>query len=331
MTNMLINFRDWLWGPYVEDTDINRDARLTIKVTLYFVVMSLLRILIFIIVGGALIEGISSLLFLLICIASFIAARSRFVRSGAWLLIGYLWLTSSIALYSLASVRNPAVVIYFLPIVTAGLLLDGRAALGLALGATLVFASAYYLIEQGQLIALPDNSLLAEDAFFRVVIPNFIILGALIYLFHQNFVEAMTQARRHETELRQNNQELQQVRISLEQEVTERIQRAELARLQAEAAQQVAEAQKWLEGGRAQLSEAMRGEQDIASLADNVIQQLCHYLEVPVGALFIIDNGLLQLAGSYGYMPTETHPQQFNLGEGLIGEAACPKKHAVSG
>lgn len=97
---------------------------------------------------------------------------------------------------------------------------------------------------------------------------------------------------------------------------------AEQARQAAEAANQALQAQIWLVAGQAQLSQQLRAIQDIPALAHNVIRQLCLYLEAPVGALYLLQDQVLTLAGSYAYRPPATGPWCFTLGEGLIGQAA---------
>jgi GAF domain-containing protein len=63
----------------------------------------------------------------------------------------------------------------------------------------------------------------------------------------------------------------------------------------------------------------MRDEQDLLTLANQVIQHLCHYLDARVGTLFVLQEEALHLAGAYAYMPGTT---QFEPGQGLVGQAA---------
>ncbi len=97
---------------------------------------------------------------------------------------------------------------------------------------------------------------------------------------------------------------------------------AEQARQAAETANQALQAQIWLATGQTQLSEQLRLSQDIPTLAYNVTHQLCDYLHAPVGALYLLQDGVLALAGAYAYQPPTAEFQQFALGEGLIGQAA---------
>jgi len=103
---------------------------------------------------------------------------------------------------------------------------------------------------------------------------------------------------------------------------------AEQARKEAEAANQSLATQMWQTTGQALLNERMRGEQDIPTLARNVIQQLCSYLSVQVGALYVLEDDELRLAGTYAYRRKNV-TEKFQVGESLVGEAALGKQVIV--
>ncbi|MFZ6029045.1 MAG: response regulator [Chloroflexota bacterium] len=127
------------------------------------------------------------------------------------------------------------------------------------------------------------------------------------------------------------HEESEKARHKAEQEQ----QRAEIAKAEAEKARHDAEAEKekaeaanrslaeqmWQTAGQALLNERMRGEQDAHTLASNVIQQLCQYLEARMGVIYVVEDNALKLADSYAYR-RESFPQQFQIGEDLIGQAA---------
>lgn len=86
----------------------------------------------------------------------------------------------------------------------------------------------------------------------------------------------------------------------------------------------------WLKTSKAELSDRMRGEQDLAALSRNIINYLCVRLDAKMGALYLArDNNLLQLAGSYAYTKIKNPSDQFKFGEGLIGQAALAKESIV--
>lgn len=102
--------------------------------------------------------------------------------------------------------------------------------------------------------------------------------------------------------------------------------KAEQARRDIEIANQNLAIQMWQTAGQAQLNERMRGEQDVSTLANNIIQQLCKYLDAQVGALYVLEDQTLGLAGTYAYHQPERLIQQFRLGQGLVGQAALEKQ-----
>jgi len=66
----------------------------------------------------------------------------------------------------------------------------------------------------------------------------------------------------------------------------------------------------------------MRGEQNMRELARNVIRQICGYLDAQAGAIYLLENKTLSLAGVYAYNERSDQSRTYQLGEGLIGQAA---------
>lgn len=97
---------------------------------------------------------------------------------------------------------------------------------------------------------------------------------------------------------------------------------AEQAQAEAEVANEALQAQIWLIAGQAQLSQRLHTIQDIPTLANQVICHLCEYLDASAGALYLLKDKVLTLAGAYTYRPPAAGPWQFALGEGLIGQVA---------
>ncbi len=100
------------------------------------------------------------------------------------------------------------------------------------------------------------------------------------------------------------------------------------ARTQIESTNKALEEQIWQSTGLAQLNDRMQGEHDIPSLATSIIQQLCHYLQAQIGALYIVEDHRLSLAGSYAYH-NKTGRGCFKFGEGLVGQAALEKQPLI--
>lgn len=90
------------------------------------------------------------------------------------------------------------------------------------------------------------------------------------------------------------------------------------------------EKENWLRRHRVELMDKMRGEQDIATLAFNIISSLASSLNAQIGAIYLADeNNILRLVGSYAYTKRKNLSNEFGFGEGLIGQAAMEKQPIV--
>ncbi len=91
--------------------------------------------------------------------------------------------------------------------------------------------------------------------------------------------------------------------------------------------------QDWFKNGQTQLNELMRGEQEMVMLAKNIITFLTTYIEASVGLFYLLKESdqeyqkpCLQLIASYAYIASDNTPNDFLLGEGLVGQAALERK-----
>jgi CheY-like chemotaxis protein/signal transduction histidine kinase len=132
-----------------------------------------------------------------------------------------------------------------------------------------------------------------------------------VALFNARLFAQTTQAK-EEAELAQAKAE--QARAETEQ-----------ARQAIEFANKTLEVQVWQTTGQTQLNDKMRGEQDVITLAHNVIHQLCHYLQAQIGGLYIVEDNTLTLLGSYAYASQQAS-RHFKLGEGVVGQVALEKR-----
>ena len=89
------------------------------------------------------------------------------------------------------------------------------------------------------------------------------------------------------------------------------------------------EAQSWIKTGQTELNVRLRGEQDMQSLAENIIFFLCDYLNAPVGTFYAKEDTRFKLMASYAYTHRKSLSNDFEMGEGLIGQAALEKKIIV--
>jgi len=91
--------------------------------------------------------------------------------------------------------------------------------------------------------------------------------------------------------------------------------------------------QDWLKSGQAELNNVMSGDQDIATLAKNIISFLTTYLEAKVGLFYLLqeprsskESAFLQVIATYAYTPPANFPERFVVGEGLVGEVALKRR-----
>ncbi len=87
--------------------------------------------------------------------------------------------------------------------------------------------------------------------------------------------------------------------------------------------------QDWIKTGQTQLNELMRGEPDVMTLTQNVINFVASYLKAAVGAFYLAQHDHFKLITSYAYKIRNHNDTEFKLGEGLVGQAALEKKSIV--
>ncbi len=86
------------------------------------------------------------------------------------------------------------------------------------------------------------------------------------------------------------------------------------------------ETRTWLLTGNSELNDKTRGEKDVKTLAQDVIIYLSTYLKAQIGAVYLMENGQLTLAGSYAFQQFKENANSFKPGQGLVGQAALEKK-----
>ncbi|MDM8562057.1 response regulator, partial [Candidatus Marithioploca araucensis] len=94
--------------------------------------------------------------------------------------------------------------------------------------------------------------------------------------------------------------------------------------------------QDWLKMGQAQLKDKMSGEQEIVTLAKNIISFLTTYVDALVGVFYSFNEPdsenqkpYLQVIASYAFTENKNVPNKFLLGEGLVGQVAL-ERQAIS-
>ncbi len=93
--------------------------------------------------------------------------------------------------------------------------------------------------------------------------------------------------------------------------------------------------QDWLKTNLAKFSGMMQGQRSLESLAQLIMNELTPVVTAQLGALFVVDREherpRMRLISSYGYSRRKSVANRFELGEGLVGQAALEKKPILVG
>ncbi len=91
--------------------------------------------------------------------------------------------------------------------------------------------------------------------------------------------------------------------------------------------------QDWLKTGQTQLNEQISGEQDVVTLAKNIITFLTNYLDAQVGVFYILENSAtearIKLLASYAYTKRKGTANEFKIGEGVVGQSVLEKERII--
>ena len=89
--------------------------------------------------------------------------------------------------------------------------------------------------------------------------------------------------------------------------------------------------QNRLKTGQTDLNEAMRGEQTVEGLTQNVLRFLCDTLTARIGAIYVTkEDGNLVLASAYAFGKPHVAARKISFGEGLVGQAALEKRYILT-
>jgi CheY-like chemotaxis protein/signal transduction histidine kinase len=189
-----------------------------------------------------------------------------------------------------------------------------------AIGLLTMIAFAYLYVAE----FLPDYQVGSTIA--SGWISNTVIVAVLMTLIVFSVSYLVREMEAFLSRSRQLNQDLELEHASLEQSINDRTAVAEAARAEADKAQSALRAQLDEINAIARISESMRGEQDLVTLSQTVLRELCGSLGAVMGAIFVREGSMLRMVGSYAYTRRKNIANAFYLGEGLIGQAALEKQ-----
>lgn len=164
-------------------------------------------------------------------------ARRGHLQLVSVLFLSLTWALITVWIYAVSGISSDSSsLVYALLIVLAGLLLGGRAAL-IMTGVSSIAAVGAYLAEVSGLLVVVDLPISLADPLF-VIIP-LILTGALLRHAMKNISDALERAQSNERAQLEANRELELLRSSLEQRVTERTQELERRSVQLQVATEV--------------------------------------------------------------------------------------------
>ncbi|WP_327049032.1 HAMP domain-containing protein [Microbispora sp. NBC_01189] len=87
--------------------------------------------------------------------------------------------------------------------------------------------------------------------------------------------------------------------------------------------------QDWLKSNLARISRLMQGHRDLMEVARLIMSELTPLVSAGHGACYLYDGGRLNLIAGYGIQPGSSPKPRFELGEGIIGQAALEAKQII--
>jgi CheY-like chemotaxis protein len=228
-----------------------------------------------------------------------------------------LWASSTLVVVLMGGVESPETGSFILAIVFAGLFL-GMSSVYPYTGLSIVSILVIYFLEVNHLLppaVLPLNPL----SGMIIGTLNVAMAALLVGILLNNLREALRGLRDKQEELAQRNEDLNKLMVDASEN-------AESARAEADEAQAALRAQLDETHAIARISESMRGEQDLVTLSQTVLRELCQSLGAVMGAMFVREGDSLRLVGSHAYMRRKNISNTLNFGEGLVGQAALEKQ-----
>jgi PAS domain S-box-containing protein len=216
---MLNKLKKWLSPPVFEDEEKTRIAKISNTVLLSVIavlgVYTFARPELFLQDSQAV---IANSIILLLLISQLLVLRRGWVRAASIMVTSLAWVNLTAQAWIFGGVRDASFAAYILIILVANLLLGWQAGvmfLGLSILAGLGLAHAEV---SGILRFAPDGpyALWVDHSL------NFVIATIMVAMMATSLSRALERARRNERDLTKSNRDLQAIRTSLEEQITER-------------------------------------------------------------------------------------------------------------
>lgn len=217
---MPVRLHHILRAPEFADPDKARIARLLHIILLSTIVVNLVysaSLLLTLSNPGLNLVVDGALLLLQVC-AFFLMRRGQ-VRRASVILVAAIWIYCNFVVAIFGGSRSPAIVLYLLVIIIAGLLLGGRAAV--ALSALSVFAGLGLMVVEALNLLPPALITISPVYSWVALIMSMLVAAVLLYLAMDSLNRALENARRSATALSEKNRQLEAMHASLEERVQE--------------------------------------------------------------------------------------------------------------
>lgn len=143
---------------------------------------------------------------LLVYLGLLLLLRRGLVRAVCGLFVSLHWLMATLVAISYGGVVTPALLSYFSTIVVTGVLLGGRAAIGVA-GLSVIAGGGLLAVEERGLLVVPPFAV-SSLGMWWVAAVNMLLVAALQALADRSLRRALWRARRDEQILAERNEEL---------------------------------------------------------------------------------------------------------------------------
>lgn len=230
--------------------------------------------------------------------------RGRLYLSSVLLSL-LLWAGTTLTLFFYSGIRNSVTVVYLLSIIIAGLLLGGRGALAFT-GLNVVTVVILYYVEVSQWVVYEAPSSLPQ-AFDVIVFGSLFGIGGLLLRYAADYLtHSLRLAIRNERAQIQANRELDKLRASLEQQVSQRTRDLERRTRYLEAASQV--------------SRVVSSTLDEDVLAEQVVELLREQFDLFYVGLFLVTETVADAAGKWAAL---------QMGTGEIGQMLRSQRYGL--
>ncbi len=237
--------------------------------------------------------------------------RRGYVAQTSVVLLIVVWLIVSVLVYLAGSIRDPIASMYLIHILLAGLLIGGRVLITIIAVDSITLLGLMSLEQAGQLNQVSLYTGWPEWITFVAV---FGLAAVLVQLVLRSIRLSLEQTRRNEQSLARSNRELQLIRTSLEQRVTERTEQLSVS---------------------AEVSRAITSILDPNLLIEQVVQLITNRFNFYYAAIFLIDDAghtavLRAATGEAGRQLKERGHKLELSGQSMVGLAISTRRARIA-